>query len=510
MKNESQILASSSESVVYQTAYLELKLAQDPVAGLVEWQAVYEQALNGWNLERCRQLLTLVRRMSLDPGHQGVILNLEGLLWERWGDWFRARQTQERAVETQQKANYPRGEMIALNALANLLRYDEVRYREVIPLYQRSLTIAVDLQDIQAQAGILNNLGLAQYELGDLEPAQENLERGVELARRQGDREREERALHNLGSLAWSQGRLRDAEKHYTAALEICREVGNRVGEAETLSGLGITWEAQGKWTEAADAYLQAMTILQDMGDHHGQAQVLANLGNVAKLQRRDDDAVDHYESGLTVARSLGDAQLEGKLLGGLADVYTAAGEFAKAEEVYHLALARKAAAGDQLSQSITLMSLAALHHQRRHLAEAEEAYQQALNLAEAAGDRRIPTHAHINLARLAMLQNQADVAWPHLDQAETLARDLNYHEALGDIAQLRGDILLTLGTGDSTQLSLHYAQALSHAANYNEAELTKRLRYIAGCYKLLPQMVTVRGQRPFVKGSSLCGAKPA
>ncbi len=481
-------MTSTADSTRYQTAYLDLRLAQDLTEGLIVWQQVYEQALANSELERCRQLLGLVRRMSLNPQQRGAILHLEGMFWRQWGDWSTASRVLERAVSIQREAGYARGEMVALNSLANVFRRDEEHYAEAIALYHQALEIVTELGDDQARAGILNNLGLAQYETGELDEAQITLNQALELARQQSDRQREGRALHNLGSLAWTQGRLTEAEGFFSAALEICREQQDRVGEAETLSSLGITWEAQGLWSEAQDAYRQALTVLQEIGDHHGQIYALINLGNVAELQERHEEAVHYCHSGLALARSLGDAQLEGTLLGGLADVYKALGQFDKAQETYRLALSRKTAAGDQRSQSVTLMALGGLYHKLQQLDQAESTYQQAIELAQATDNRRILVHAYINLAKLAMLRTQAGLAYPYLDQAETLAREMDYHEALGDIAQLRGDILLNLGPADSAQVSFHYTEAIAYAANFNQTELDKRLNYLAGLLQAIAQ----------------------
>jgi hypothetical protein len=68
------------DASAYQSAYLELALEQDLLAGLVQWQRAYESALVGWALERCRRLLTLVKRAPLNAMQRGAILHLEGRL----------------------------------------------------------------------------------------------------------------------------------------------------------------------------------------------------------------------------------------------------------------------------------------------------------------------------------------------------------------------------------------------------------------------------------------------
>ena len=87
----------------YRLAYLELKLAQDSTAGLIDWQVAYEQALTDWQLADCRVLLGLVRRVSLNLMQRGAVRHLEGQLWEQWGDWPRAIGTLEQAVKLQAK-----------------------------------------------------------------------------------------------------------------------------------------------------------------------------------------------------------------------------------------------------------------------------------------------------------------------------------------------------------------------------------------------------------------------
>lgn len=107
--------------------------------------------------------------------------------------------------------------------------------------------------------------------------------------------------------------------------------------------------------------------------------------------------------------------------------------------------------------------------------------------------------HVHMNLAELAILQNEAELADTHLDQAEALAKELNYSEALGDIAQLRGDILLTSGDASAAQVSFHYSEALVHAADFNQTELDKRLNYLAELLRAMAEDGDVQG------ASSIC-----
>jgi tetratricopeptide (TPR) repeat protein len=469
------------EAAVHLLAYLETRLDTDLDAGLAAWQHAFAQARTGWQLSQARQLLQILKKYPLSRQQRAVVRTLEGQLWAQQGEWSEAAAAYDHSL-----ALWPE-QVGALSGLGNALRRLEGRAPEAVACFQRAL----DLADEAARPGILNNLGLAYYEAGQLDEAQEVLQQAQAAYHAVGDHLTEATVLHNLGSLAWTRGRLREAEAYFGVALAIYRDADHSHALAETLNSLGLVQEANGRWAEAAVTYRQALTLLQQDRDDYGRAQTLANLGNALTLLQQFAEAATCFQSGLLIARDLGEARLEGQLLNGLAEWQQAQGHFEAAAATFQAALARKEAGGDRRSLKHTWLSLATLYRNMKRPSEAQPAYEQALALARAQADRRVEAHALLGLARLARVQSQLDNVAPDLDAAHELAQAEHYSEVLAEVAHLRGDLEILQPDPDYHRLLMHYSEALAYARDFNELTLQEMADYLTD----LIQAIAADGQ---------------
>ena len=112
--------------------------------------------------------------------------------------------------------------------------------------------------------------------------------------------------------------------------------------------------------------------------------------------------------------------------------------------------------------------------------------YRQALNSARAQGDLRIETHTLINLGKLALVRSCPDEAARWLNEAEPLAHEGEFSDALSDIAQLRGDLELLRAEPDYLMILRHYAEALAHARDFNSIAVKQMLDYLTQLIRAL------------------------
>lgn len=77
---------TQSRPIDYELSLLELELSTGASVNQSRWQVVFEQARDGWRLERAQQLLRLVKGQRVDQQAQSVIRYLEGTLLVRLGD----------------------------------------------------------------------------------------------------------------------------------------------------------------------------------------------------------------------------------------------------------------------------------------------------------------------------------------------------------------------------------------------------------------------------------------
>lgn len=457
------------ETAVHLQAFLELRLDADLEGGLVVWEQAFAAARNKWQLFQARQLLALIKRYPLTPQQRASLNSLEGHFLSQQADWPAAVTAYENALSLRPD------EADALSGLGNALRRIPGRAPEAIPCYKQALAQAKSAE----RPAILNNLGLAYYETGDLEQAATIFAEALQAFHTAGNRQCEADVLHNLGSLFWTQGQLETAVTHFTTANTLYEEIGQRHAQAESLNSLGLVQEARGDWQTAVQSYREALLIFQQVGDDNNQMQALANLGNALTLLHDYETADTCFVGGLAIARDLSDARLEGQLLNGLAELRQAQGNTTEALELFEQAIDRKQAANDTRSMKHTWLSLGALYRQIRQPIPAQKAYEQALAAARMQNDRRIQAHSLMGLAQIAHAQERLDVLRTYLDRAEFIAGEMGYEEVQAEASRIRADLELLKQEPDYRSLLIHYTEALVHAHNFNEITFQNMMVYL-------------------------------
>lgn len=329
----------------YQMEAIQMQLDAGLDGALAEWQNLFEQARDQWQLERARRLLRLLKSQNIAPRVLGMLKYHEATLLVNLGEWQQARRAFEQALAIRKEGNDPQGELVALNSLANLLRRSADTLDEAIDIFQSALNSPQAAG--KSKVVLLNGLGLSLYEKGDLEQAQVSFQKVLELSLQTQDQKLRASALHNLGSIAWTRGRLSEAWQMLEDARTIQVTIQDSHGESETLNSLGLVSEGLGKWENALNFYQQALKIMESLADFYGQAQVLVNLGNLYSLKGEIKPALACLEQAGAIASELGNPRLQGQALSALGDAYRITGDFRNGEEFLLKAVELKTRSGD-------------------------------------------------------------------------------------------------------------------------------------------------------------------
>jgi DNA-binding SARP family transcriptional activator len=103
---------------------------------------------------------------------------------------------------------------------------------------------------------------------------------GLTAARLTSDVDGQARMLNGLGVAHSDLGQLDEAVECHRAAAELFRRLGDAVGEAWNLNNLGVTYDNLHRFAEAADCYLAALPLFRQAGHPHGESIALSNLGD--------------------------------------------------------------------------------------------------------------------------------------------------------------------------------------------------------------------------------------
>ena len=225
---------------------------------------------------------------------------------------------------------------------------------EVMPMVERS-------GDRAAIRRATNLLGVAHFELGDLDDAEVAWARTLELARDDDDDLLVARATNNLGTVENVRGHREAALSLYQLAIPAYQRLGNALGLAESFHNMAISFRDTEQF-DRADEYEQR--AIEFAGEARSERLVaLARLGRAELSLRRGDPrlagASARYVARAFVKLEDPVREADAMRLAGLASL--ALGEHAEASSALEAAVSLARAHGHTLNEAESLWARARL-----------------------------------------------------------------------------------------------------------------------------------------------------
>lgn len=319
--------------------------------------------------------------------------------------------------------------------------------------------IAHDAGEQDAEALLLDEVGLAWSHLGERDKARDYYQKALSLWRAIGDTAGEATSLDALGNVCSAQGERAKALDYLEQALRL-RRAANSGGEAATLDALGRVWSGLGDKPKALDCYQQALSLWRVVGDHAGEASTLNNLGALWSGLGEKAKALDYYQQSLSLKRVLGDRAGEATTLNNIGSVQSALGNKDKALEYYDQALSLWRAVGSRSGEASTLNNIGRVLSTFGEKAKALDYLQQSLSLKHAVGDRVGEAIALHNIAGVWSALGEKVKALEYYEQALSLKRAVG--SPGGEAATLNGIGRVWSTLGDKAKALDYFQQALS------------------------------------------------
>ncbi len=303
----------------------------------------------------------------------------------------------------------------------------DLNYAEAMRMYKKAVVLEEDNPEYLLAAGKMAR------KMAEFKPAQEWLERLLEIREAEGENAELGRVLHELALLRKNQGKYAEAEPLYLQAIAVqekalgkdhpdvaealndlavlywCEE---NYGEAEplylcalavkeqffgknhpsvaqTLNDFAILYRKQGRMEEAKSLHLRALEIREkNFGNEHLDiAESLNNLGFLHEKQENYLEAEKLYLRSIFIKEQLVGKDHPKIALGltNLATVYRLQGRYEESEQLLHRALQiREHKFGkDHSSVSNTMHVMAELYSDQGRYAEAESLFQRALAITK-------------------------------------------------------------------------------------------------------------------------------
>ena len=213
-----------------------------------------------------------------------------GIVAEQRGDLAQARSLFERATDN----GFESDRLLEVHHAAwyGWVMFEQGEIEQAQEQFQRGLNIAEADQTYLGRAYLLSKLGVAADGLGDHEQAAEYHHEGREIFVKTGDLGGQGYALSRLSWTHWSMGDYVKAKRYAEEGLEKFDEINHRWGVAASWCRLGLAELGLGEVEAAADAFRTGLDSALRFGMQTIVYYALMGMGRVFAAEGKTDAAV--------------------------------------------------------------------------------------------------------------------------------------------------------------------------------------------------------------------------
>jgi CHAT domain-containing protein/Tfp pilus assembly protein PilF len=186
-------------------------------------------------------------------------------------------------------------------------RFLRSRYPEAIDLFNKSLTIRIQLGRERDAAGIHNNLGAIYQNIGEFQLSLDHFEAALKIFEDVNNESGIGAVSNNLAILYKNFGENELARKHYLRALEIARKQNDKRRIASALNNLATLYQNEADYPRALENYTKSLELSKEIDDQFGITTAYAGIGSVYKDMGDVETAEKYFRDNLKLRIELGE-----------------------------------------------------------------------------------------------------------------------------------------------------------------------------------------------------------
>jgi eukaryotic-like serine/threonine-protein kinase len=335
----------------------------------------------------------------------------------------------------------------------------------------RGLSLAIQLDNPDGKATILNAIGAAYKQLNKPEEALQKYQESLAIKRSLDQKPGIALTLGNIAQVQASLGKPEEAYKSYQEAVKLQREIGDKKGLGVTLIGLGGLYKSRDQYDEALKIYKESLQIQRDVGNENNQALCLNNIGNVYLAKGQSSDALTYYERALELRKKANIPSQVGETLHNLAEASLKAGDYGQSLDYHLKALELFRSSGDKRGAAIQSYSMGTIFEYQGRYGAALKSKEDALKTFRELQDRGFWMAEILSGYGNSLSQvGRYDEAQKNLAEAMTLARELQNKTLIAQILNFQGDTFYY--RGDVRSAADLFAQALAATSGNVERDV--------------------------------------
>jgi tetratricopeptide (TPR) repeat protein len=340
----------------------------------------------------------------------------------------------------------------------------------------RGLALAIQLENEEEKAAILQAMGVAYRRLGKQDDALQHYRQSLEIKQRLGDKRGMAASFNQMAQIQDELGKSEEALKGYQQALELRREIGDKKGVGDTLIDLGTFYHDRGHYDQALKLSKEALQIERELGSETNQGLCLSNIGSAYFFKGEYEDALTYFQQALQLREKSQVPEDIVLTVHNLAETSAKMGQYDQALRYYERALDLYRSTGDQRGTAIESYSMGTLFGYQGRYGAALNAKQEALTTFQRLKDRSFWMAEISSGYALALAEaGRIDEAEKGLDEAMNLARELKSDALLAQVFSYRGECSFYRGEFPSARSSYERALQLASLSKDREKVLLSR-----------------------------------
>lgn len=255
--------------------------------------------------EEALRTLETLRKLPPPAGDDPRISLAECLADTAASDWPHFQATAARTVQAAEKRGMRLlvGEVLMREGWVYQRQGDFDRARSVYESAQQIFSASGN--DAQTARSLLN-IAYGLQQRGDFAGAMANCQKGLELLTRIGNKGRMAAALNLMGIVSWRQGRLKDSIKAYQKAVAVDQEIGDEGNMPTHWNNMALVLTDQGKLADAGKLYQDALSFARQRNNKYFMGWILYGLGRVLIQQGDLPGARKDLEESLVIRKANG------------------------------------------------------------------------------------------------------------------------------------------------------------------------------------------------------------
>lgn len=176
-------------------------------------------------------------------------------------------------------------------------------YDEAIEYYQKSLTIAYQLNDKRLCAYNLNNLGMINAHLNNYEKAINNYSESSAIMEEIGDKIEYAKITNNIAELNLILGNIDEAYAQHLSVLDIIENSDEQVFLIWLYNDIGMVLKKKGNIKLALQYFYKSLDLSNKIDNTLGKSKTMNLIGEVYLLQKEYEKAKEYFYNGLKYAK---------------------------------------------------------------------------------------------------------------------------------------------------------------------------------------------------------------